>query len=161
MIEETVLINLSFAFHAGSVDVQVQQERRIVRDDGTVAMSELLPHEQFVLARASTAEKALLKKVLGSAHASLLTDLHGARAELESLTLAKGEMEARLANEKAELHAELTAILDSAARERAEIPTEQEESHCLVDNVVELQAQLGSLGRAVVPSDIKLSENTT
>lgn len=161
MIEETVLINLSFAFHAGSVDVQVQQERRIVRDDGTVAMSELLPHEQFVLARASTAEKALLKKVLGSAHASLLTDLHGARAELESLTLAKGEMEARLANEKAELHAELTAILDSAARERAEIPTEQEESRCLVDNVVELQAQLGSLGRAVVPSDIKLSENTT
>lgn len=161
MIEETVLINLSFAFYAGSVDVQVQQERRIVRDDGTVAMSELLPHEQFVLARASMAEKALLKKALGTAHASLLTDLHGARAELESLTLAKGEIEARLANEKAELHAELTAMLDSAARERVDIPMKEESSSCLVDNAVEMQAQLGSLGRAVVPSEIEFPKSTT
>lgn len=128
MKEETVMKNLSFAFReGGGVDVQVQQLWRIVRDDGDEATSALLPHEAFTLAGATAAQKALLKKALGAAHAAQVAELHDTslalthrEQEAHTAQLALAEAQGRLAEHEAALAA-LTQERDAALVTMAEL----------------------------------------
>lgn len=146
MKEETVLANLSFAFEDdGSVQVQVQQKWRVVRDDGIEAASKLLPHEAFTLAGATAPQKALLKKALGTAHAARLTELHSVKAALAALANEKDEVITQLSVEKEELRTQLVEAMDSKVDLNpppVEVPVPQ------IDHAEELRAQLGGAGWA-------------
>lgn len=111
MTEETVMTHLFFAFKPEGIVAEAQFARHLVRDDGTVLPLGAVPHQRFSLAKATTKEKALLKKALGAVQAAQLIELHAAGAalalrdqEFDDLTKERDELRARLALSEEEIH---------------------------------------------------------
>ena len=113
MKEETVMTSLFLTFWPEG-RAEVQQEQRIVRDDGTVAATTLLPHAAFTLAQATPEHRKLLKSALGSALFDRTERLNRIKAEhaaqVEELMSAHTEAESAWAQERAGLTAQVEGL---------------------------------------------------
>lgn len=118
MKEETVMTSLFLTFGPEG-RAEVQQEQRIVRDDGTVAATTLLPHAAFTLAQATPEQRRLLKTALGAAlldRTERLKHIEGEHAaQLAELTSRYLEAEAEWAQERRGLMAQVEGLTAQVA----------------------------------------------